>query len=472
VLSDEDASRSIESRQYFDGLGRRTRSFLYDGVPSTPWIVTDTYYDSLGRVSKISNPYRVSGASSALPSTCTECTTTTYDALSRVHIVTTADNAQVVTDYSGSTTGTLGTIRIVTDQAGGKRRTLTDAFGKLVRLDEPDKDTGSLGDVSNPVQATSYDYDVLGNLLHVTQGSQPQRIFTYDSLSRLSTAYNPESGTVSYQYDNNGNLRYKTDARPVTITYEYDALNRNYSVNYSNTTIGSPDVADVLRFYDNATNGKGRLWKTYAAGNETVGSSVDNTSIDEYDAVGRPKVLSQRFKLNNAWGDANHTYQVSRIYNSAGAVTSQTYPSGNSVTYNYDIAGRLADKDAQNLAFTGNLGVGGSPRTYARGILYAPAGQLKQEQFGTSSPVYNNLSYNSRQQLTEILANTTGNGSLMNLGRIVNQYDCSGVGCNGTENNGNLRKQEVHIPNNDQGSTETNWYQQYDYDYLNRLKRL
>jgi RHS repeat-associated protein len=277
---------------------------------------------------------------------------------------------------------------------------------------------------------------------------------------------------VSYQYDNNGNLKQKTDSRPITITYEYDALNRNYSVNYGNTTIGSPDVPDVLRFYDGATTGKGRLWKSYAGGNETVGSNVDNTSIDEYDPVGRPKSLSQRFKLNNAWGDANHTYQVSRIYNLAGAVTSQTYASGNSVTYNYDIAGQLADKDAQNLAFTGNLGVGGAPRTYAKGILYAPAGQLKQEQFGTSSPVYNNLSYNSRQQLIEILANTNGTPTLMNLGRIVNQYDCSGVGCNGTENNGNLRKQEVHIPNNDQGSAETNWYQQYDYDYINRLKRV
>jgi RHS repeat-associated protein len=132
----------------------------------------------------------------------------------------------------------------------------------------------------------------------------------------------------------------------------------------------------------------------------------------------------------------------------------------------------LADKDPQNLAFTGNLGLGGATRTYSRGTVYAPAGQLTQEQFGTSSPVYNNLSYNSRQQLVQILANTTGSPSLMNLGKIVNQYECSGVGCNGTENNGNLRKQEIHIPNDDQGSTETTWYQQFDYDYLNRLKRV
>jgi hypothetical protein len=70
----------------------------------------------------------------------------------------------------------------------------------------------------------------------------------------------------------------------------------------------------------------------------------------------------------------------------------------------------LADKDAQNLAFTGNLG-DGVPRTYSRGISYAAAGQLKQEQFGTTTPVYDKLFYNSRQQLAEILASTTGGDS-------------------------------------------------------------
>jgi YD repeat-containing protein len=39
----------------------------------------------------------------------------------------------------------------------------------------------------------------------VNQGSQT-RTFVYDSLKRLSSATNPQSGTVSYDYDGNGNL--------------------------------------------------------------------------------------------------------------------------------------------------------------------------------------------------------------------------------------------------------------------------
>jgi RHS repeat-associated protein len=40
------------------------------------------------------------------------------------------------------------------------------------------------------------------------------------------------------------------------------------------------------------------------------------------------------------------------------------------------------------------------------------------------------------------------------------------------DNNGNLRKQETLIPNNEQNTSSTSWYQQYEYDSLNRLQRV
>jgi hypothetical protein len=61
---------------------------------------------------------------------------------------------------------------------------------------------------------------------------------------------------------------------------------------------------------------------------------------------------------------------------------------------------------------------------------------MTQEQFGAAAAVYNKLSYNSRNQLAEILASTTGNDSSWNRGKIVNDY-------NGANNNGNLRTQTV-----------------------------
>ena len=51
-----------------------------------------------------------------------------------------------------------------TDQAGKQRRQISDALGRLIRLDEPNS-AGSLGTVSSPNQSTSYMYDALNNLV-------------------------------------------------------------------------------------------------------------------------------------------------------------------------------------------------------------------------------------------------------------------------------------------------------------------
>ncbi len=461
--TDIDASRKTDVYQYFDGLGRATENRVYE--TSSQYIATkqialtvlqDPDTGTLLKATQASNPYRPTLGEQP------DWTNTFFDSLGRPIKVRMPGDALVRTSYIGNAV-------TITDQAGRQLRRVTNSIGRVMRVDEPDQDTGALGPVATPVQKTEYEYDVLGNLTKVTQGSQSPRTFSYNSLSRLTSAFNPESGTVSYQYDTNGNLTQKTDARSITITYEYDALNRNTTTNYSNTTIGNPDSPDLENFYDGAIKGKGRLWKSYAGGNETVGSNVDRTTIDEYDALGRPIAQSQRFKLNGIW--STKTYQVSRAFNLGGSVTSLSYPSGSSVTYNFDDAGRLAD-NGQSLAFTGTLG-DGTLRTYSRGLIYAPAGQVTQETFGTNTAVYNKLAYNSRQQLAEILVSTT-TGNTWNRGKILNQYSlqCSGAGCNATDNNGNLRKQEVYIPADDQVSSFTSWYQQYDYDQLNRLKRV
>jgi hypothetical protein len=241
-------------------------------------------------------------------------------------------------------------------------------------------------------------------------------------------------------------------------------LNRNTTITYSDGT------SRVDRYFDGATNGKNLFWYEKTSNPSTL-ALIDYREFTAYDVVGRPTVMRQVFASDSVNYDYNN---IQRAYNLAGLVTSLTYPSGHTVTYNYDAGGRLADLDGTHVAFAGNLGAGGSPRTYAQGVTYAPAGQLKQEQFGTTTPVYDKLFYNSRQQLAEILASTTGGDSSWNRGKIVNGFSlqCSGAGCNATDNNGSLRKQEVDIPGNDQVSTWTSWYQQYDYDAVNRLQRV
>ena len=441
---DNNNDNILVGKVFYDQMGRTIETRQYEG--GSNYIATQTQYNASGQAFKSSNPFRLWQGESVV------WTTQAFDALGRVSSVTTPDNSVVSTSYSGNTV-------TVTDQAGKSRKSVMDALGRLREVHE-DPVPGGLN------YQTTYAYDVLDSLVTVTQGAQT-RTFVYDSLKRLKSATNPESGTTTYSYDNNANLTQKIDARGIVSTYVYDVLNRNTTVDYSDTASINPDVS---RLYDGATNGIGRLWSNYAGGTESSGSNVEKSIIDTYDALGRPLVQRQLFKTNGTW---SQSYQTSRSYNRAGGVTAQIYPSGRSVIYNFDAAGRLADEDAQNLAFTGNLG-DGVLRTYSRGITYASLGQLKQEQFGTTTPVYNKRFYNSRQQLAEILTSTTGGDSSWNRGKILNQYSlqCSGAGCNATDNNGNLRKQEVFIPANDQVSSYTSWYQQYDYDGVNRLKRV
>ncbi|MDQ3665842.1 MAG: hypothetical protein M3410_04420, partial [Acidobacteriota bacterium] len=450
---------TLRSWTVTDGFGRTKEAWSRDPQGDLKVV---TNYDPLGRVSQTSNPFRPSLGETAI------YTTTVYDLAGRVLTVTTPDNSVVTTSYNGNTV-------TVTDQIGKQRRSITDALGRLSRVDEPDG-SNNLGSISAPVQPTSYGYDVLDNLTMVTQGSQ-QRYFMYDSLKRLIRARNPEQEvyaglslsdpltgnsewSMGYSYDNNGNLATKTDARSLISTYVYDALNRNTTVNYSDTAINP----DITRVYDTATNGKGRLRESYHEGNQTFGAVVELTKIQSYDALGRPLDQRQSFKTNGVW---SAEYQTQRAYNLAGAVTSQVYPSGRTVNYAYDNAGRTEN-------FAGNLG-DGVLRTYSTGILYSSLGGMAKEQFGTDTPVYNKSFYNSRGQLSEIRVSTSYTGptdTTWNRGAIINHYSsqCWGA-CNGSDNNGNLKQQDHWIPDSS-GGVQALFVQSYSYDNLNRLDRV
>jgi len=447
----------LVTKVLYDGLGRTTETQQYEGGGN--YVATQQQYDGMGRTSKVSNPFRPLAPYNETPI----WTESTFDSLGRIKQVKTPDNALVTTYYDG--------VRVlVKDQVGNERMSKTNALGQLMDMWEVRSADSATDAISFPGHTevtagyyTSYAYDLLDDLTNVTQGTQPLRTFAYDSLKRLTSASNPESGTISYQYDNNGNLTQKTDARLIVTTYAYDALNRNTSVTYTNDPAGTPGV---VRTYDQAPNGKGRLWQTQMTG---TGDSV--TAIDSYDALGRP--LIQHQELTYVVGNhlAVKSYSVQRTYDLAGHVLTQTYPSGHTVNYAYDSAGRTS-------SFAGNLG-DNKLRNYSTEIIYSAMGAITKEKFGTDTPIYNKLFYNSRGQLAEIRESTsyTGpNDTDFNRGAIINFYSTCWGSCGGsnsttpmTDNNGNLRRQEVYIyrPN----LIDYDYFaQSYDYDSLNRLQ--
>ncbi len=448
--------RVLKTLTAYDGFGRTTESRQYEGGAN--YIVTKQTYDALGRAYQSSNPYRPWQSESAV------WTTTNYDALGRVISVATPDSAVVSTYYHGSQI-------LVMDPTGKERMTQNNALGQLTDVWEitpADDATESIAFPNRPeVSAgyrTKYTYDTVGNLTTVAQrkgtaGTLQTRTFVYDSLKRLLSANNPESGTITYTYDNNSNLVTKTDALGRVGTYGYDMLNRNTSIVYTNDPSGT---LPVTRSFDLATNGKGRLYQS-----QTTGANGSLTTIDSYDALGAPTQQRQQFYVSGTW---SQSYTILRAYNRAGGVSSQTYPSGHSVTYSYDAAGRVGDKDGSNLAFRGNLG-DGVTRTYAAGITYSPFGGIGTERFGADTSLYHKLHYNIRGQLYDVKLSTVNDDQNWNRGAIVNYYSFQpyGFGTSGPDNNGNLLVQQHWIPTDDAISGSSFMQQNYDYDALNRL---
>ena len=247
-----------------------------------------------------------------------------------------------------------------TDEKGNHWQRTTDGLGRLTEVMEPDgvNQTASL--------ETDYSYDVLDNLISVNQKGKvgtdtprPTRTFTYDSLSRLTQAYNPESGWVCYGttggaaangsnctsgYDANGNVSSKTDARGVTISNTYDALNRILSKSYSNNTTPPASYIYDTSSISGAANVVGRLTSESVMSGSTL---IAWRAPYKYDAMGRLQ-NEQQCTPANCSGTA---YSPAYTYDLAGslATASPGLPSTISglpgtamqFSYTYDGAERL-----------------------------------------------------------------------------------------------------------------------------------
>jgi RHS repeat-associated protein len=300
---------------------------------------------------------------------------------------------------------------------------------------EADADTEAVtfGSLSLNALKTSYQYDTLNNLITVNQGVQT-RSFAYNSLSRLKSANNPESGLINYIYDNNGNLTSKTDVRSITTSYVYDVLNRVKNRNYSDST--TPNVAYT---YDNGTNAKGKLTKVTTAATAT--NQLSETKYNSFDILGR--VLS-----HSQITDGN-TYNSSYVYNLSGALIEETYPSGRVVKNTLDADGDLAQVKSKKLNDTF--------KNYANAFTYTSAGAVSSLRLGNGK--FENTTFNSRLQPTQI-----GLGSSATSQNLLKLNFDYGV----ADNNGNVKSQQITVQQSNQTPLVLN--QSYMYDSLNRLK--
>jgi RHS repeat-associated protein len=437
-----DPTKNLVTTAVYDGLGR-TRQTQLNSNPGCV-VKVDTTFDAIGRKETVSNPYCTTGDPTY------GITKFKYDALSRTTRVIPPDGNEasdtnvVQTTYSGNTV-------TVTDQAGKKIKSETDALGRLIRVWEPDLN-------QNLVHVTRHQYDALDNLRCVHQKStdatadktcddptvpatwRPRR-FTYSSLSQLLTANNPESGIISYTYDNDGNLVTKTDARGISVTHGYDELHRLATKNYSDTT---PNP-DVTYFYDQTSyngltisNGKGR---------RTGMSDAAGMEAWTFDVMGR--ALTDRRTTSGVTKDFSYQYNLD------GSVWKITYPTNRTIEYQPTGAGRT--EWAKDVANGINYAVSASYAAHGA-LLSVIQGQATGFGGYTLSQTYNN-----RLQPVTIVG-VSPSTILLDFTYCFNKnIDLPTGNCAATPiiNNGNV----AQIKNN----RNVNRTQNFTYDELNRI---
>jgi RHS repeat-associated protein len=318
--------------------------------------------------------------------------------------------------------------------------------------------SGGIGASLNNPNVTLYSYDALGNLLCVEQhgnatgsgcsappssdATSPWRVrrFTYDSLSRLLTAKNPESGTITYSYDADGNVLQKTSPAPnqpsgstltQTISYCYDALNRVTGKAYSAQACQNGQLptgtAAATYTYDQGTNGIGQ---------RTAMTDASGSSSWSYDALGRML----------AWHRAIGTFTetIGYSYNLDNSLAGITYPSGAVISYAPDAAGRpvSAVDTGSNINYVTSAG-------YDAASL--PTGFISGAS-ATFSGINNTFTYNARLQPITIAAALSPSQTLLSLTYDFHEYK---------GNNGNV----WGVTNNKDATRSL----AYAYDQLNRL---
>ncbi|WP_083808423.1 phage head spike fiber domain-containing protein [Granulicella tundricola] len=427
-----------------DGIGHTVQTQVTSDPAGTDYV--DTAYTGMGSVYSVSSPHR----SGFLPTDGTKLFA--YDALGREIHQTNTDGSGEWWCYNGISSGSqpncIGNASSISqgswvdhsDETGSHWQHVSDSFGRLAAVIEPSPANGT------PFLETDYSYDGLNNLKGVNQigapGDAPRsRSFSYDSLSRLITSTNPETGTICYGlwsgstcsggYDANGNLQYKTDARGKQTSYTYDALNRLHFKTYSD---GTPTAAFGYDGKDenggaipSSLNSIGRL--------SHVSNEVNAAKTLSYDAMGR--LTSQTECVPS---DCSYDIGVSAGYDLAGNMTSLTYPDGRTVQHGFDAAGRMSS--VTNLGFSSN--VVNQPYLTVATNGYDAAGHLVAAGFGNG--VSMGAGYDNRERLL-----TLGYGPA-NAPLWSKQYAWTP--------NSNLQSQTDLI---------TGVQRQFGYDSLNRL---
>ena len=266
-----------------------------------------------------------------------------------------------------------------------------DGYGNAVSVQAPLSRTTSNGyDFLNRLAQTTdpagsntvFGYDALDDLVSVSDPRNLTTSYTYNGLGDLTKLQSPDTGTTQTSFDSGGNLSVRTDARGIAANYSYDALNRVTRITYPDQTIGYT--------YDQGANALGRLSGFTDASGQTSYS---------YDTLGH--VVGKQQVAGGVTLTVGYAFQNEQL-------TSLTTPSGQAVSYSYDVSGRLA-------------GVSVNSITVLNGVQYSPFGPVSGWSWGNGTQ--SSRSYDVDGRLFQIQSAGTSTYTFLDDGTISSRSD-------------------------------------------------
>ncbi len=325
IVYKKDGTPTFDTVQFVDGFGNliQTKAGYESNMNKT---VVDVFYDEMGRAKKQSNPYLTdSTLAYSPPDVIAPGTGYTYDPLGRPIQIQNPDSTQInrTFDHWNVTE---------TDENGHAKSYTFDASQRLKQVVENNSGSSYI---------TNYIYSPLGELTNITDHSGNVTTIVYDSLGRKTQMNDPDMSTWVYAYDRVGNLVSQTDAKGITTNIAYDPLNRKTFIDY-------PSSADIQFTYDTGTIG-------------TLSQVVDAAGTVNY-------YYDQRLRKSreDRTIDGN-TFSTLWAYDSMDRVTSQTYPDGQTVTFNYNAQGKLDNIPGIITGIDYNAGGQVTQKNYANG---------------------------------------------------------------------------------------------------------
>ncbi|MFI2611077.1 polymorphic toxin-type HINT domain-containing protein [Kitasatospora sp. NPDC018619] len=368
---------AITTRTLLENGAYRTGIALYDGLLRSRQVqeqaydvdggrnITDSFYDSHGRVYRTNVAYHTTGAPEAvlwigLDNKVPSQTETEFDGLDRP----TASIFKSLNKEQWRTTTRYGVNWGATTppEGGTPTLTITDARGRTSEVRHYKTGSPDIGADASAYEALKYTYNPAGKLTRFTDAAGNAWTWEYDLLGRQTKAVDPDRGTTTSTYNPDGTLATVTDARGRTLAYTYDILGRKTAM-FDGSTTGTKLTEwayDTLPGSNGMATGSTR-WEN---------GKAYTTGITGFDGAARP--LGSTVTIPDSEGALAGTYTTSQTYTpNTGLADTTTYPAAGGLPQegihrNYTLLGLPTTVSD------------GSNRVYSHGNSYDAYGQVTQ----------------------------------------------------------------------------------------------